>query len=499
MSAPHADDRTPARPQDRRNGHHASLLDGLPPGRTAPDDAPRDAARPTPGGPVDRSGGPRGDGGDSGIGSSDVGSVGTAASGRTASAPGEVPAPRGGSDQRPGESGQRPAETTAADCGPAPSATAPSATTPPGSAPTTPAPTAPAPTGTESTAPAPTGAAPTGTSGGHGPAPAPGTGEAPAVPAPGAVELTGPVDALHRTGPRTPPLPWNAVPPAARAGSPVPPAAPLPRSGAPVARTGTPGAPPPAGAPHRPGPPRAPHPGVPAQRTGPGWPPPPSPAGPGGRGNHGAPVPAVFPPGHPSSPAGQDRWAALRGRVPSAAALSDGLRGAVPHRAAAVAVVLTLVLAAAVVVAAYAGTGPAARDTTEGAGTATIAPVAAPADLVRGTTAADPAAFGSPVTFTSPTGNIACRIEGGEARCDVTDRAWSADGCDAPGLVTGGTGPARTACDGTPVGGGAAALGYGTHLTDGDLTCVSLRTGIECRDARSGHGFTAARAAFRVY
>ncbi|MCO7193839.1 DAK2 domain-containing protein [Pseudonocardia sp. McavD-2-B] len=116
---------------------------------------------------------------------------------------------------------------------------------------------------------------------------------------------------------------------------------------------------------------------------------------------------------------------------------------------------------------------------------------------------ADTAAFGSPASFTSPTGNISCRITGGAGdgavRCDVTARTWSAGDCPDAALVTGGPTGARTECGGAPVGSGAAVLDYGTHLTEGDVTCVSSRTGVECRDARTGAGFTAARAAYRLY
>ena len=45
----------------------------------------------------------------------------------------------------------------------------------------------------------------------------------------------------------------------------------------------------------------------------------------------------------------------------------------------------------------------------------------------------------------------------------------------------------------------ATELGYGTHLTRGDVTCVSRRTGVECRDARTGHGFSTSREAYRIY
>lgn len=204
----------------------------------------------------------------------------------------------------------------------------------------------------------------------------------------------------------------------------------------------------------------------------------------------GAPVPRVYPDGR--APEVRDRAGWRRAVV---ALREVDLRGTVPHRAAAVAVGATLALALGVVVTAYAGTG--APDAAP-----PPAPVPPPADLVAGSTAADPAAFGEVATFTSPSGNIACRIGAGEARCDVQNRRWSAegtDGCTDAGLAVGRGGATRASCDGVPVPADGTALGYGTHLTRGDLTCVSRRTGVECRDATSGHGFRAARASYRLY
>lgn len=378
MSAPHADDRTPARPEGRRNGHPTTLLTG---------------AAPTDGDP---------------------------APGTAAPAPGPVPAPRVG-------------DGTADPAG---------------------------------TPPEPT-------------------------------ELTGPVDVRNRPGPRTPPMPWPAVPAEERS-----------VGGVPAQRTGPGGAgsdrtrgaaPSPArsaAGPH------APWTAVPAPGRAP-FPTAPWAAPVQGGGRAAAPVPVVYPPGHAASGTPAGRWDALRDRLSAARLPDGGLRGAVPHRAAAIAVAATLALAAAVVVAAYVGserTGDPGAPQGSGTGTA---PVAAPADLVAGTTAADPAAFGSPASFTSPTGNISCRITGGAGdgavRCDVTARTWSAGDCPDAALVTGGPAGARTECGGAPVGSGAAVLDYGTHLTEGDVTCVSSRTGVECRDARTGAGFTAARAAYRLY
>ncbi|MBC3191601.1 hypothetical protein H7X46_11055 [Pseudonocardia sp. C8] len=216
-----------------------------------------------------------------------------------------------------------------------------------------------------------------------------------------------------------------------------------------------------------------------------------------GTGPHTPPLPwpaVVLTAEAPEAPAGAPAWRrALHGLAPARL-------GAVGHRTAAVAVGATFMLAVAAVVTTSAGTGEGTGGNP--AGPPAEAPVAAPPDLVAGTRAADPATFGATPSFTSPTGNIACRIDDGAARCDVEDRTWTprgASGCAEAGLVVDGAARARATCDGTPARPGGTALRYGTHVTHGDLTCVSRRSGVECRDARSGHGFVASRASYRLY
>ncbi|MBP2367333.1 hypothetical protein [Pseudonocardia parietis] len=270
-----------------------------------------------------------------------------------------------------------------------------------------------------------------------------------------------------------------------------------PGSGAPLtvpAPAGLPGAIPPAG----PGPwtPGAAGPDGRAAGFPTGQPTPPMPW-PAVRPTIGAPVPTV----QPDEPQAAPAWRrALDSLEPARlSGLSASLRGTVGHRTAAVTVGATLALAVGVLVAAYSGTGQESGDPQSAPAPA---PVAVPPDLVSGTTAADPAAFGVAPAFTSPSGNIACRIHGGEARCDVENKRWTptgAEDCTDAGLVVGGPAGARASCTGTPVEGDAAELDYRTHLTRGDVTCVSRRSGVECRDARSGHGFTVARSSYRLY
>lgn len=220
-----------------------------------------------------------------------------------------------------------------------------------------------------------------------------------------------------------------------------------------------------------------------------------------------APEPAATEPA--ASPGGTTRATAVAG---TASDLPDRLRqattrtfdAAVRHRTVVLAASLVVLIAAGIVGAAYTSAnddgGPVTPDATTPQAAAPV-----PADLVAGTTAADPATFASG-TFRTPSGNIACRMSDGEARCDTDRRSWTppADpACSADpgaGLVVGGPGGARPSCGGSPVDtDGGPELGYGTHLTRGDVTCVSRRSGVECRDARTGHGLETARSSYRLY
>ncbi|MEQ3552552.1 hypothetical protein WIS52_18925 [Pseudonocardia nematodicida] len=217
-----------------------------------------------------------------------------------------------------------------------------------------------------------------------------------------------------------------------------------------------------------------------------------------------APVPSVYPGGRPPEQHEGPAWRRTIAGIGTAGVtgLAESVREAVPHRAAAVAVGATFALAVGILVAAYAGTpGPEPEEgTLQSAAVETPAPV--PADLVEGTSAADPAAFGAVPTFSSPTGNIACRMDEGGARCDVENRTWTPPdaNCADPGLAIGGPAGPRSSCDGgAPDPERGAILEYGTHVTHGAVTCVSRRSGVECRDGGTGHGFAVARASYRMY
>lgn len=173
--------------------------------------------------------------------------------------------------------------------------------------------------------------------------------------------------------------------------------------------------------------------------------------------------------------------------------------------AAGLAVVL-LTCAAIVTGIALDGDRPDAAAPVE-AGSPAGAPAPAPGtpDLAAGATLVDPAAFGGdPVRFRSPTGNIGCLVDSGQARCDVADRNWTLPPRPADCAMTWGGGlqlaggdPARPTCGGAGVvDPSAAELGYDKAVRLGDVTCVSRRTGVECRNAGTGHGFSAARSTY---
>ncbi|WP_130289934.1 DUF6636 domain-containing protein [Pseudonocardia sediminis] len=129
-------------------------------------------------------------------------------------------------------------------------------------------------------------------------------------------------------------------------------------------------------------------------------------------------------------------------------------------------------------------------------------------DVAAGATVVDGAPFGTdPLRFRSPTGNIGCVLDADGVRCDVTERRWQLPPAPADctagwgaGLALTGTSPAGPTCGGDTVADASAApLEYGQALRSGDVTCVSRRTGVECRNAATGHGFAASRASFDAY
>jgi hypothetical protein len=131
------------------------------------------------------------------------------------------------------------------------------------------------------------------------------------------------------------------------------------------------------------------------------------------------------------------------------------------------------------------------------------APVAG--DVASGATVVDGAPFGTDAwVFRSPTGNIECRMADDGSRCTIGSRTWqlpqAAGDCPRANgtVVLSGSGPAFASCEPSSARSGTS-LDYDRALRRGDVTCVSRRDGVECRDSSTGHGFAVARADYRVY
>ena len=109
--------------------------------------------------------------------------------------------------------------------------------------------------------------------------------------------------------------------------------------------------------------------------------------------------------------------------------------------------------------------------------------------------------------FQSPSQNIGCVIERSSGvRCDIRQRSWRPpprpDSCPvdwASGVTVGRSGRAMFTCAGDTVLGMGSALAYGRSITRGRFRCTSRRTGMRCRNQRSGHGFRLSRARARRY
>lgn len=108
--------------------------------------------------------------------------------------------------------------------------------------------------------------------------------------------------------------------------------------------------------------------------------------------------------------------------------------------------------------------------------------------------------------FRTPSGNIACRMDADEVRCDVTDRTWTvparpADcaGAWATGAVVRGSDEGTLSCVDGELGAGAAVLGYGEAVRLGSTVCVSRPSGVRCENGATLHGFAVSRTSFDLF
>ncbi|MCP9272962.1 DUF6636 domain-containing protein [Mycolicibacterium arenosum] len=122
------------------------------------------------------------------------------------------------------------------------------------------------------------------------------------------------------------------------------------------------------------------------------------------------------------------------------------------------------------------------------------------------TTEADDEELADLVGFTSPTGAIGCVLDDTYVRCDVSEQAWTlpprpAD-CEfdyGQGVSMSAGEPAEVVCAGDTTANAGPPLAYGQSVTVGSLSCESAETGVTCRDADSGHGFTVARETYTIF
>jgi Family of unknown function (DUF6636) len=116
-------------------------------------------------------------------------------------------------------------------------------------------------------------------------------------------------------------------------------------------------------------------------------------------------------------------------------------------------------------------------------------------------------------TFRTPSGNIGCNIdrESGRILCDIGEHHWKVPprpkSCDPArgtdwggGIQVRGAGEGEISCISDSARGPInPVLAYGDAVRSGSLRCVVAEAGVKCENTRTGHGFTAARDAYRVF
>jgi hypothetical protein len=148
------------------------------------------------------------------------------------------------------------------------------------------------------------------------------------------------------------------------------------------------------------------------------------------------------------------------------------------------------------------GREPVQIESTGASPAPTAGPTAAPPTAGSSTTAVAGGPMGEPIAFTSPSGNIACRLDPEHgASCWVAEHDWAVEAASDPDCQL----DFGDAVDVTPDGvvwpcygdfswfPDAPALPYGRSVSAGPFTCESAETGVTCHNG-DGRGFTVARA-----
>jgi eukaryotic-like serine/threonine-protein kinase len=176
--------------------------------------------------------------------------------------------------------------------------------------------------------------------------------------------------------------------------------------------------------------------------------------------------------------------------------------------AAAVAAAAIAVLAVVLLNRDGGGPAPTAAPAPAGAPPASATGPQISGETVREFDVATDDRFGSgSARFVTPSGNIACFLGPGEARCDVRERSWQIPAQPADCELAYGTGAllragqeGQLSCVGDTVADPSLeVLEYGQAVRLGDIVCTSRETGVRCADERSRHGFAVARASYDLF
>ncbi|MFC0675144.1 hypothetical protein [Brachybacterium hainanense] len=103
--------------------------------------------------------------------------------------------------------------------------------------------------------------------------------------------------------------------------------------------------------------------------------------------------------------------------------------------------------------------------------------------------------------FVTPSGNIACTIDGGTVGCTVQEQRYPDDvACeDGPFSVRIADGAVERACGEDFTTEDAEELGYGSTTAAGSIACESTSDALTCWDTRTGHGVTLSRASYEEF
>ncbi len=181
----------------------------------------------------------------------------------------------------------------------------------------------------------------------------------------------------------------------------------------------------------------------------------------------------------------------------------------IPVAAAVAALLVAGVVIGAVVLSRGSGTPVAAGPTSAPATAGSAAgPSSDPTAGAVVTDAGTDGRFGTGgARFASPTGNIACSMTAGEARCDVARTAWQlppapadCSGAFGTGAVLAGSDPGRLSCVSDTVADPALpALPYDRGVRFAGVVCVSRQTGLRCENESTRHGFRVSRGSYDLF